>query len=319
VLGPGAFNVDDELYDWTDAYARPVPWDGREVTAETMASLTRPLLRALPNMGMQLESLRVRLDQLRSDVRGGGPRRGAPAQVAARWFPHVHAVVCADYAEQQKSALLCWAEEDPKAHVAQVYALYAALVGVRTTSGPQGLLDWGLPPSTRLLRFYEYWEHNYEDGANEPRNLFDWFRYIAYHKGDALQARIDRYIAFIKHEWLGGVVLDSPLLLTAMHQHLDAIHPSPLAVAVRALVSRHAHKSGNRRERRGREGRREEEGGKEREGSGGRGDPAASPLKMCVFPQPTLPGGTDCDISSPAGISGAQEKEGSGKAEDNFP
>jgi hypothetical protein len=230
VLGRGVFLVGSLGQNATiDAYKRPVLLGG---TDACVASLACPLLRARPHMRVQLESLRVRLNQLSGSM---------PA--AARWAPHVHAIVSASDASMQKWAIVGWAEEDPRAHAAQVCALYAALVGIRDTPGPQGLAEWGLPPSLRRIRFYEIWKLNREydhaphTPADERRRLYEWFSFIVQLDGDAFWARVDRYIAFVENEWLGGEVRRSPPLRDAMLQYLVALPHFPLAAEVRALVS----------------------------------------------------------------------------------
>jgi hypothetical protein len=205
---------------------------------ECVASLACPLLRARPDMNMQLEALRLKLSQLSDRMPD-----------AKRWYPYVDGVVCATTPDMQKWAIVVWAEEDPGAHAAQICALYAALWGIRH-GGQQGLSTWGLPPSLRQRRFYEFWRYAKEDdhaphtAAEEPRRLFAWFSSIIKHERDTFWPRVDRYIAFVENEWLGGEVRRSPPLRNAVLQYLQHLRDNvgpPYSYAledkVRALVT----------------------------------------------------------------------------------
>ncbi len=132
--------------------------------------------------------------------------------------------------QQRKWALVQWAEAEPQAHAAQVYALYATLVGIRA-QGPQGI-SLGMPPSLRTTRFSEYWEDNERPylrlatPAGDATLLYDWCVEsvnIVRRDGDAFWTRLRRYIVFVEHEWLGRIVCFSPRLRLTMQQRLDAV------------------------------------------------------------------------------------------------
>ena len=84
-----------------------------------------------------------------------------------------------------------------------------------------------MPPSLRTTRFSEFSEYNERlypgTPAGDRARLYDWCADIIRIDGPAFWARLDRYIAYIEHEWLGRIVFGSPSLRTAMLRRLEAV------------------------------------------------------------------------------------------------
>jgi hypothetical protein len=187
-------------------------------------ALADPFKRARPDMLPQLDALLRQILHMRRFA-----TETRVLRLATEIAPHMQQIVTgmrtADPLQLQQ-VIAQWAEADPDAHAAQVYALYTTLVGIRTISGPQGI-SHGMPPSLRTTRFSEFSEYNERlypgTPAGDGARLYDWCADIIRIDGPVFWARLDRYIAYIEHEWLGRIVFGSPSLHPAMLRRLEAV------------------------------------------------------------------------------------------------